>query len=186
MVVRDMRAISNLPAGYRNAAMSGLAIANKNSPAIRLSIAIAIVSVLCTAPVASAAEAENDVFQQAVNYVFTGRVDPQNGPEIVDRKACIVLVPEPKFKRYARYYLRRFKMDSSRISKKYSGVQTLYELEVEGDDVILEYLKGDKTTADYGFKSAHISLPGKPDQTQKALRIIFGEYCKAEAPKSPF
>jgi hypothetical protein len=166
--------------------MSGLAIANKNCPAIRWSTVVAIVSALWTVPVASAAAAENDVFQQAVNYVFTGRIDPPDGAEIVDRKACIVVVPEPKFKRYARYYLRRFKMDTSRISKKYSGRQALYQLEVDGDDVILEYLKGDKTTADYGFKSAHISLPGKPDQTQKALRIIFGDYCKAEAPKSPF
>jgi hypothetical protein len=77
-------------------------------------------------------------------------------------------------------------MDISRISKKYSGRQALYQLEVEGDDVILEFLKGDKTTVDYGFRSAHISLPGNPDQTERALGIIFGEYCKAEAPKSPF
>jgi len=77
-------------------------------------------------------------------------------------------------------------MDAARISKKYSGAQTLYQLEVEGDDVLLEYLKIDKTTVDYGFKSAHISLPGNIDQTEKAIRIIFGEHCKAEKPKSPF
>jgi hypothetical protein len=71
-------------------------------------------------------------------------------------------------------------------AKKYAGAQALYELEVEGDDVILEYLKADKTTADYGFKTAHISLPGNIDQVEKALRIISSEYCKADTPKSPF
>jgi hypothetical protein len=77
-------------------------------------------------------------------------------------------------------------MDVVRISKKYAGAQALYELEVEGDDVILEYLKADKTTADYGFKTAHISLPGNIDQVEKAIRIIFSESCKADTPKPHF
>src|SRR6266480_3579467 len=102
----------------------------------------------------SGAAGPDDRFQQAVNYVFTGKLDPPNEPEIVDRKSCVVLVPEPKFNRYARYYLSRFKMDTARISKKYAGSQTLYDLEVEGDGVLLEYLKVDKTTVDYGFRSA--------------------------------
>src|SRR5438552_3385062 len=76
----------------------------------------------------SPASGAEDRFQLAVNYVFTGRLDPTNGPEITDRRSCIVLVPEPKFNRYARYYLSRFKMDTARISKKYAGSQTLYEL----------------------------------------------------------
>ena len=37
---------------------------------------------------------DDDVFQQAVNYVFTGKIDPGAGPEIVDRKSCVVVVPE--------------------------------------------------------------------------------------------
>lgn len=127
-----------------------------------------------------------DRFQQAVNYVFTGKLDPPNPPEIVDRKTCVVLVAEPKFNRYARYYLNHFKMDTARISKKYAGSQTLYELEVEGDDVVFEYLKADKRTVDYGFRSTHISLPGDPDQTEKAFALIFSQYCKAERPRSPF
>ena len=92
----------------------------------------------------------------------------------------------PKFKRFARYYLGRFKMDQSRISKKYSGHDVSYELEVEGDGVVLEFLKSDKTTVDYGFKSAHIALPGNIDRTEKALALIFAEYCRAEKPKTPF
>jgi len=127
-----------------------------------------------------------DRLQAAVNYVFTGKVDPANGPEIVDRGSCIVRVPEPKFNRYARYYLGRFKMETARISKKYAGSQTLYELEVDGDDTVLEYLKPDKVTVDYGFRSAHIPLPGDPEQTEKALALIFSQYCKAERPRSPF
>jgi hypothetical protein len=96
------------------------------------------------------------------------------------------VVPEPKFNRYARYHLSRFKMDTARISKKYAGSQALYELEVEGDDVIFEYLKPDKATIDYGFRSAHISLPGDLDQTQKALALIFSQYCKPERSRGPF
>ena len=130
--------------------------------------------------------AADDAFQRAINYVFTGKIDPKDGPEIVDRESCIVVVPEPKFSRYTRYYLNRFKMDVARVSKKYAGRQVLYELEVEGDDVIFEYLKADKTTADYGFKSAHISLPGNIDQTEKALQLIFAEHCKAGKLESPF
>jgi hypothetical protein len=132
------------------------------------------------------AVAAEDRFQQAVNYIFTGRVDPVNGPEIVDRQSCLVVVPEPKFNRYARYHLSSFKMDSARISKKYAGSQTLYELEVEGSDVVVDYLKPDKTTVDYGFRSAHIPLPGDPDQTEKALGLIFSQYCKPEKPRAPF
>jgi hypothetical protein len=77
-------------------------------------------------------------------------------------------------------------MDTARISKKYAGSQTLYELEVEGDDVVFEYLKPDKVTVDYGFRSAHISLPGDPEQTEKALALIFLQYCKREKPSTPF
>jgi hypothetical protein len=77
-------------------------------------------------------------------------------------------------------------MDLARISKKYSGPQILYELEVEGDDVVLEFVNLDKTTVAYGFRSAHIPLPGSLDQTEKALQIIFSEFCRADKPKSPF
>ena len=153
---------------------------------MRLSLALAAVSFFWVAPPQARAAAEDDVLQQAVNYVFTGTTDPQNGPEIVDRKSCVVVVPEPKFKRYARYYLTRFKMDVSRISKKYSGHDIAYELEVEGDSVLLEFLKPDKTTVDYGFKSAHISLPGNIERTEKALALIFSEYCKVEKSRTPF
>jgi hypothetical protein len=61
-----------------------------------------------------------------------------------------------------------------------------YELEVEGDSVILEFLKFDKKTVDYGFKTAHIALPGNIERTEKALALIFAEYCKVEKPKTPF
>ena len=104
----------------------------------------------------------------------------------MDPKACIVVLPEPDLNRYARYYLNRFKMDVSRISKKYAGRQVLYELEVEGDDTILEYLKADKKTVNYGFKSAHIALPGNIERTEKALHLVFSEHCKADQPKLPF
>jgi hypothetical protein len=175
-----------LRADTGNEAMTSLALLSKSGHRFRLSLAIAVASFLWTIALQTRAVPEDDVFQQAVNYVFTGKIDPRAGPEIVDRKSCVVVVPDPKFGGYARYYLTRFKMDEARISNKYSGRETSYELEVAGDDVLVEYLKIDKTTVDYGFKSAHISLPGNIDQTKRALRLIFAEYCKAEKPKSPF
>jgi hypothetical protein len=36
------------------------------------------------------------------------------------------------------------------------------------------------------YKSAQIPLPGNFDQTQKALKIIFADYCKADQLKTPF
>ena len=166
--------------------MTGLAPRKRSSHKIRLSLTIAVASFLWMVPLQTRAMTEDDVFQQAINYVFTGRVDPKDGPEIVDLKSCIVVIPEPNLNRYARYYLNRFKMDVSRISKKYAGRQVYYELEIEGDDIILEYLKADKTEVEFGLKSAHISLPGNIDQTEKALKFVFSEHCKADKLKSPF
>ncbi|TMJ04285.1 MAG: hypothetical protein E6G97_07210 [Alphaproteobacteria bacterium] len=130
--------------------------------------------------------AEADVFQQAVNYVFTGQVDPQGGPEIVDRRSCIVVVRDPRFNRYIRYYLSRFKMDDALFDKTYAGSRVLYEVNVKGDDTVIEYLTPDKSAVIQGYRSAQIPLPGDIDQTRKALRIIFTDYCKAETPKTPF
>ena len=152
----------------------------------RLCLAVAVASFLWTASLQTRVLAESDVFQQAVNYVFTGKIDPQDAPEIVDRKSCVVVVLDPKFKRYARYYLSRFKMDVANIHKRYSGSKIFGELEVEGDDVVLEYLNVDKTTVIQGYRSAQISLPGNIDQTQKALHLIFSDFCKADKPKIPF
>jgi len=131
---------------------------------------------------------EEDRFQQAVNYIFTGRIDPPpvDAPDIVDRKSCEVVMPEPKYKRFVRYHLGRFKMDVARINKRYSGRQVMYELEVEGDDIVVEFLELDKKTVDYGFRTAHIDLPGDIVQTEKALRLVFSEYCKSDIRKGPF
>jgi hypothetical protein len=118
--------------------------------------------------------------------VFTGTTEPKEAPEITDRAACVVTVPDPRFNRFARYYLRRFKMDASSVVQKYSGSHPYYELDVGGDDVILEYLGPDKANVMQGYKSAQISLPGTIDDTRKALQIIFSEFCKTEKPKTTF
>src|ERR1700693_6005201 len=60
---------------------------------------LALVLLLCIACVPARSAALDDRFQQAVNYIFTGRPDPVDGPQILDRKSCVVLVPEPKFNR---------------------------------------------------------------------------------------
>ena len=153
---------------------------------MRTVLAIAVISGIVTLIPQDRVEAEADIFQTAINYVFTGSTDPQDAPEIVDRKSCIIVMRDPQFKRYIRYYLSRFRMDTATFSKTYAGSQTVYDLEVESDRVLLEYLDMDKTTVAQGYKSAHIPLPGNIDQTQKALKIIFANDCKPDQPKAPF
>ena len=63
-------------------------------------------------------------------------------------------------------------MDDAIFGKKYSGARSYYELDVKGDDVVIEYLNLDKETVAQGYRSAQIPLPGDIDQTQKALRLI--------------
>ena len=77
-------------------------------------------------------------------------------------------------------------MDDAIFAKKYSGSRPYYELDVKGEDVVIEYLNPDKKTVIQGYRSAQIPLPGDIDQAQKALRIIFNDHCKAEKPKAPF
>jgi hypothetical protein len=176
-------------AGLRNEAMPSLTPANTSGRKFQRRLATAaaslfgMVSLVC---LQTPALPEADVFQQAVNYVFTGNIDPQDGPEIVDRKSCIIVLRDPKFNRYIRYYLNRFNMDDAIFGKKYSGARPYYELDVKGDDVVIEYLNLDKKTVAQGYRSAQIPLPGDIDQTQKALRLIFADHCKAEKPKAPF
>ena len=163
--------------------MAGLAFGDKVARMAGHALAIAMLA-LPTA--ASAAPAVADKFQQAVNYVFTGRIDPQAAPEIVDREACVVVLRDPKYNRYIRYHLERFNMADALFEKKYSGPRVSYELSVKGDDVLLEYLSPDKKTVTAGYRSAQIPLPGEIELTRKALDIVFKDHCKPEAPKSPF
>lgn len=130
--------------------------------------------------------AEVDLFQQAVNYVFTGDVAPQNSPEIVDRKSCIIMMLDAKTGGFVRYYMARFRMEDALFDKIYSGSQVGYDLDVKGNATIVEYLSSDKNTVTQRYRSAQIPLPGDIDQTQKALRIIFADYCKPEKSKGPF
>ena len=56
--------------------MTGLALLNKSGYTFRLSLAIAVASFLWTITLQTRAVPKDDVFQQAVNYVFTGKIDP--------------------------------------------------------------------------------------------------------------
>ena len=166
--------------------MLSLTPANESGRKFRRRSAVAAASLFGIVSLQAPALSEADVFQQAVNYVFAGSIDPQDGPEIVDRKSCVIVLRDPKFNRYIRYYLGRFNMDDAIFGKKYSGARPYYELDVKGDAVVIEYLNLDKKTVAQGYRSAQIPLPGDIEQTQKALRIIFTDHCKAEKPKSPF
>ena len=124
---------------------------------------------------------EDDPLQKAVNYLFTGRNDPQDAPEILDRKSCVVVVSDPKSKQPIRYYLGRFRIDTAFINKTYAGSETVYSLDVKGGEVIVEYLDIGKSTVLHGHKSAQISLPGDIDQTNKALALI-ASLCRNSKP----
>lgn len=131
------------------------------------------------------AAAEDDLLQKAIDYVFTGTVGPENGPEIVDRKSCIVVMRDPKWNRFIRYYLTRLKLDDPNIDSTYSGRHVSYQLDVESDKIVVEYLDLDKKTVTIGYRSTQIPLPGDIDQTKKALHLI-AERCKQEGAKLPF
>jgi hypothetical protein len=137
----------------------------------------------CTAPLR--AGVRDELLQKAFNYVFTGTIDPKDTPEIVDLASCAVVVPDTRYPRLIRYYFGRIRPDNSRITKDYAGRQTLYKLEIESDNIVIEYLTADKTTVTQAFRSAQINLPGDIEQTQKALKVI-ADRCKGDGSKSPF
>jgi hypothetical protein len=72
-----------------NMAMEGVMRLHKSWYKIRRPLAVAAASLLWIAPLQVRAVAEDDMLQLAVNYVFTGRIDPPDRPEIVDRKSCV-------------------------------------------------------------------------------------------------
>jgi hypothetical protein len=150
---------------------------------VRRCLAGGVVVFLWIVPQQIWALAEDDPLQKAVNYLFTGRNDPQDAPEILNRKSCVVVVPDPKSKRPTRYYLGRFWMDTAFINKTYAGSDTAYSLDVKGAEVIVEYLDLDKSTVLHGHKSAQISLPGDTDPTNAALALI-ASLCTNGNPKA--
>lgn len=135
-------------------------------------------------PALAPALADDDVLQQAINYVFTGRIDPERGPEMVDRNGCVVAVADPRSNRTARYQLGRFRLDAPRFEKVYSGRTPNYRLVAEGDDNVIEFLNPDGTVS-HGQRTVQIPLPGDFDQSQRALRLI-AEQCKPAKPKPLF
>jgi hypothetical protein len=150
---------------------------------VRRCLARGVIVFLWIVPLQIWALAEDDPLQKAVNYLFTGRNDPQDAPEILNRKSCVIVVPDPKSKRPTRYYLGRFRMDTAFINKTYAGSDTAYSLDVKGAEVIVEYLDLDKSTVLHGHKSAQISLPGDTDQTNAALALI-ASLCTNGNPKA--
>jgi hypothetical protein len=129
---------------------------------------------------------EEALLQQAINYIFTGTIDPKDAPEITDRKACVVVVTDPKWKRFIRYHLTRLGLDDPRINSTYAGRQARYQLDAESDQTVIEYLAPDKKTVVNAYKSAQIPLPGNIDQTTKALQLVAAR-CKRDNPtRLPF
>ena len=151
----------------------------------RLTVAAAA-SLLWTASVQAPASAESDVLVQAINYVFTGELAPKVALEITDLKSCVVVLPDPKWKRFIRYYLARMELDDPRINSTYAGRQARYQLDAQSDQIVVEYLSPDKRTVVHGYRSVQIPLPGNIDRTKKAFELI-AERCKEDAsPKLPF
>lgn len=150
------------------------------------SLVAAAASLLWTACLPISAGAEADILQQAINYMFTGTIDPKDGPEITDRKSCVVVVPDPKWKRSVRYYLPRLGLEDARIDSTYSGRQARYQLDAQSDQVVVEYLSPDRKTVVNAYRSAQIPLPGDIDQTKKALQLIAARCKRDDAPRLPF
>jgi hypothetical protein len=148
------------------------------------SVAAAVLLFVAAPPMA--ATAEDDLLQKAVNYVLTGTVDPPNQPEISDRKSCAVVMPDPRTKRLVRYYLGRMALDDPRIDSTYAGRQATYQLDVESDKVVVEYLAVDTKAVVNGYRSAQIPLPGDIDRTRKALALIAARCKPEDATKLPF
>ena len=142
-------------------------------------IGAALAAAIAWLPISSSpAAAEADVLAQAINYVFTGKIKPPKDLEIVDPKACIVQLTDPSTKRATSYYLSRFKMETARYEKLYSGRLPSYNLYVEGDDDVVEALNPDMSVA-HAHRSARFPLPGDIDRSRRALRLI-DEKCKDE------
>ena len=155
-------------------------------PARRSCLMAAAMAFLWAASPRIAAAAEDDVLQQAINYVFTGSLDPTGAPEITDRKSCVVVVADPKWKRFIRYYLTRLGLDDPRFDSTYAGRQPRYLLEAQSDQTVVEYLSPDKKTVVNGYKTAQIPLPGDFDQTKRALQLIAARCKRDDQPKLPF
>ncbi len=142
------------------------------------------VMVLASIVVPTRAFSESEKLRQAITYVFTGSIEPHDTIEIVDPKLCVVTVSEPDRNRSVRYYLSRFNPDTFRFEKRYVGRTPTYQLYVEGDEDVVEFLNPDKTVS-HGHRTARFALPGDIDQSERALRVIADE-CKPDKPKPLF
>ena len=146
--------------------------------------ALAIAVALLTALPQAHAAAEPDVLQRAINYIFTGRLDPQNGPKIVDRDTCTVLVPDPANQRTIRYRFGRVNTDRLLVEKIYAGRLPNYRLSIEGDEDVIEFLNPDMSVA-HAHRTAQIPLPGEIGAIERALKLV-ADRCKSPGPKLPF
>jgi hypothetical protein len=148
---------------------------------VRRCLAGGVVVFLWIVPLQIRALAEDDPLQKAVNYLFTGRNDPQDAPEILDRKSCVVVVPDPKSKQSIRYYLGRFRMDTAFINKTYAGSETIYSLDVKGAEVIVEYLNLGKSTVLHEHKSARARGTCRNEPLSRLDRPSFPTRCAVSA-----
>ena len=57
--------------------MTGLALWRRDARRIGLSLAVAVGASLWLVPLQTRALSEDDVFQQAINYIFTGRIESE-------------------------------------------------------------------------------------------------------------
>lgn len=160
-------------------------------PIINKTLNAAIISVFAALIFATPyhAIASDDVFRQAVNYVFLGNVNGDPTPDgerilSADQDTCVV-VKEDVFRtnsstttRQWKYYLKRIlAMNSS----PYGG------LLIEGDEPVAQLLvkDGDVWKIISSEKRTLIPLYGNIERTTNALRLIFSKFCPPKA-KAPF
>ena len=118
-----------------------------------------------------AAVPENNEFQQAINYVFSGNIEgrtPQLLSSILDENNCIISVETPGNSWV--YYMKQIKPNSIVIDEPNRKIS------FEGDDTIVEHTFEGLPKVEKDNKNS-ITLRGDIERTKDALKLIFTKYC---------
>jgi len=120
---------------------------------------------------AGTAISEDDEFNQAVNYIFSGNIEgktPQLLSSIVDENKCIISVETPGNSWV--YYMKEIKPDSVVIDEHNRKIL------FEGDSTIVEHTFEGLLKIEKDNKNS-ITLRGDIERTKDALKLIFTKYC---------
>jgi hypothetical protein len=143
--------------------------------------------VLLMVSVATISAAEDDIFQQAINYVFLGNVkgEPFLGIRIIsaDKNTCAV-VQEEMIGSNSGYVVVQNKFFLKKITAmEFKPFTPHAALAIEGDETIVERIDSNRRVTN--FKHWQIPLPGNVERSRRAVNRVFSEYCMPEK-RMPF